>query len=385
RQRAVMRILNTVEFYHPHLGGAERVVQRISEGLVHRGHEVTVATSYDPRRPVPEHNGVHIRQFRIAGNCAKGMTGEVRAYQEWLLRGSWDVMMNYAAQSWPTDAALPLLERLRPVRVLATCGFSGQHGIRRALYARYFRMLRTRIRHYDALIYHADTGADVAFGRRFGPGEQAVIPNGVDGEEFATPRHGFRIRYRIGDRPLLLHVGNHYRVKGHRDLLRVARDLADLDALLVIIGRDPGGWGSCWRACARASHRNPGVVLLSEVPRAEVVSAFVDADVVLLTSRFEAAPLVLVEAMAAGVTFVSYRVGNAAALPGGLVVDGPADMARAVRELIGDVSRRRALGREGQVHQRRLLDWAVLVEKYEELFRRLHSRAASRGPAQIPP
>lgn len=377
-----MRILATVEFYHPHVGGAERVVQRIAEGLVRLGHEVVVATGWDPARTGGEHNGVRVVQFRVSGNHARGMTGEVSRYQDWLLRERFDVVMNYAAQSWPTDAALPLLGRLDAARVLATCGFSGMHGFRRPLYAGYFRMLRERIREYDTLIYHTETGADVTFGDRYARGEQVVIPNGADGREFDDASRVFRARHGIGTRPLLLHVGNHYRVKGHQHLVRVLRGLRDLDAVLALIGEDPGGWRSCWNTCVRASHREPRLLLLRGIPREEVVSALVEADAVLLTSRFEAAPLVLVEAMAAGVPFVSYRVGHAAALEGGILVDGPGEMARAVRDLLAEPARARALGRAGRDLQRRALDWEGIVGRYEALFHSLVARR--RGVTEAP-
>ena len=180
-----MRILHTVEFYHPHVGGAERVVQRISEGLVRRGHDVVVATSWDPTRTDDRHNAVEIVPFRVRGNYVRGMTGELSGYQNWLRQGRFDLVMNYAAQAWPTDAALPILHHLNAATVLATCGFSGRYGIRRVLYAGYFRMLRQRIREYDALIYHHEGGADAAFGRRYGRGRHVVIPNGADAPGFA--------------------------------------------------------------------------------------------------------------------------------------------------------------------------------------------------------
>ncbi len=368
-----VRILHTVEFYDPHVGGAERVVQRISEGLSRRGHEVVVATSWDPARTEDRVNGVQIAPFRIRGNYVRGMTGEVSRYQDWLRLGQFDIVMNYAAQAWPTDAALPILQQLNAASVLATCGFSGRYGIRRALYAGYFRMLRDRIRAYDALLYHHEGGADAAFGRRYGRGQQVVISNGADAAEFAGVPP-FRSRYNIKTRHLLLHVGNHHRVKGHADLLRVLHALREPDTTLVAIGEDPGGWGSCWDACARAARLEPRLVVLSSIPRIDVVSALLDAHVVLLPSRFEAAPLVLVEAMAAGVPFVSYDVGNARILPGGLVARGPAEMADAVRGLLADEGRRRALGRAGQEFQRRALEWDVIVQQYEVLFASLVAR-----------
>ncbi|MDR7521397.1 MAG: glycosyltransferase family 4 protein [Armatimonadota bacterium] len=373
-----MRILHTVEFYHPHVGGAERVVQRISEGLVRRGHEVAVATSWHPERGCTAVNGVQIVPFRVSGNLARGMTGEVARYQDWLRRERFDIVMNYAAQSWPTDAALSVLPDLQAGRVLATCGFSGLHGVRRLVYLRYFRQLRRFIRDYDALVYHAEAGADVAFGGRYGRGEQVVIPNGADGAEFVGPSD-FRVRYGIGARHLLLHVGNHYRVKGHGDLARVLRTLRGRDVAMVIIGDDPGGTGSCWKACLAAARRDPRLVLLQHVPRSDVVAAFCAADLVLLPSRFEAAPLVLVEAMAAGVPFVSYDVGNAKALEGGQVVAGPEAMAAAVADLLGDDARRRALGGAGRAHQRRALEWETIVGRYEALYTSLVARRRALG------
>jgi len=377
---ASVRILHTVEFYHPHIGGAERVVQRVSEGLVRRGHEVVVATTWDAARNQDHLNGVQIVPFRVRGNYVRGMTGEVSRYQEWLQRERFDVIMNYAAQAWPTDAALPMLPHVHAARVLATCGFSGRHGIRRALYAGYFRMLRERIREYDALIYHAEGGADAAFGRRYGRGDQVVIPNGADGAEFAAGPAQFQARRGIRARHLLLHVGNHHRVKGHRDLIGMLKELRGLDVALVIIGEDPGGWTSCWGSCARSARGDPRLVLLRQVPRADVVAAFLDADLVLLTSRFEAAPLVLVEAMAAGVPFVSYDVGNARALPGGVVVRGPAGLPGAVGDLLADAARRRGLGEAGRDFHRRTLEWEAIVDRYEALFASLVTRRSEASP-----
>ena len=375
-----MRILHTVEFYHPHVGGAERVVQRVSEGLVRRGHEVVVATGWDPARIEHDGSGVQIVPFRVRGNFVRSMTGEVARYQDWLQRERFDVVMNYAAQAWPTDAALPVLRQIRAARVLATCGFSGLHGIRRVLYAGYFRMLRERIREYDALIYHAEGGADTAFGRRFGRGEQVVIPNGADSAEFIGSAAQFRARHGIRARHLLLHVGNHHRVKGHRDLIWMLKELRGFDAALVMIGGDPGGWTSCWKSCSRSAQRDPRLVLLRQVPRADVVAAFLDADLVLLTSRFEAAPLVLVEAMAAGVPFVSYDVGNARALPGGVVVHGPAGLPGAVRDLLADEARCQGLGAAGRDFHRRTLEWDAIVDRYEVLLTSLAGRRSAASP-----
>ena len=46
-----MRVLMLAQFYPPVVGGEERHVLSLSEGLVRRGHEVVVATMPHPSRP----------------------------------------------------------------------------------------------------------------------------------------------------------------------------------------------------------------------------------------------------------------------------------------------------------------------------------------------
>jgi len=343
-------------------------MQRLSEGLAARGHEVAVATSRLPGRRDETVNGVRIVSFEVSGNHARGMRGELGRYQAWLRDHRFDVVLNYAAQSWPTDAALPILRQIPGARILATCGFSGMFGLRRVLYHGYFRMLAKHLRDYDGLIFHGRTGRDIEFGRRHGTGRQAVIPNGADGAEFDAAPRGFRDRYGIHSRYLLLHVGNHYLVKGHDDLIRIARALRDLDVTLVIIGEPGSGWRGCWAACEEAARGDERLRLLRGLPRAEVVAAFREADVFLLASRFEAAPLVLVEAMAAGIPFVSYDVGNARELAGGIVVGWRRAMAEAVRDLLGDPARRHELGERGREMQRHDLEWERLIDRYEAFY-----------------
>ena len=71
-----MKILHTVEFYYPSVGGAQEVVRQISERLVKLGHDVTVATTKLPERKIATHNGVKIVGFDISGRAATGYGGK---------------------------------------------------------------------------------------------------------------------------------------------------------------------------------------------------------------------------------------------------------------------------------------------------------------------
>src|SRR5436190_14274778 len=189
-----MKILHTVEFYSPSVGGAQEVVRQISEQLVSRGHEVTVATTKLAVRRDAVINGVRIESFAISGNAVRGCTGEVDRYREFLRTGNFDIIMNYAAQQWATDLTYCILDRLPCRKVMAPCGFSALFDPQ---YASYFDKLPDRLRKYDHLIFHSYVGRDIDFARKHGMEYVSTIPNGASMEEFEEPDRSFRARYNI--------------------------------------------------------------------------------------------------------------------------------------------------------------------------------------------
>ncbi|RYX78295.1 alpha-L-glycero-D-manno-heptose alpha-1,3-glucosyltransferase, partial [bacterium] len=124
-----MNILITSEFYYPNIGGAEKVAQIIAEGLVKKGHLVTVATTYLVDRKLDVLGGVKIEEFDITGNAAKQIQenkkGDIKRYQELLLDTKFDVLFQYAAQTWHTDIAFKVLDKITAKKILVPCGFSG--------------------------------------------------------------------------------------------------------------------------------------------------------------------------------------------------------------------------------------------------------------------
>src|SRR5207245_8229890 len=103
-----MKILHTVEFYHPSVGGSQYVVRQLSERMAALGHDVTVATTKLPERTKKLINGVRIVEFDIAGNDVVGFKGNTDEYRNFLLKGDFDVVMNYAAQQWSSDLCYDL-------------------------------------------------------------------------------------------------------------------------------------------------------------------------------------------------------------------------------------------------------------------------------------
>ena len=377
-----MRILHAVEFYPPAVGGVQEVVRQISERLAARGHDVTVATSSDPRRV--DGGPVEVVGFDVRGNDVRGLTGDVEGYRRFVIDGDWDLVMTYAAQQWTTDALLPVLDQIRAPVVLAPCGFSALHD---PAYAGYFGALRERLLAFDGLIFHSDTYQDIEFARKAGAERLHVIPNGADEREFGEPRQRgrFRAAHGIGDdEPLLLTVGGHTGLKGHAQSMAALR--ASKARTLAIVGNTPTGRG-CLPLCrvrALGSRLTGNRVVLADPPREEVLSAYADADLFVFCSMVECSPIVLFEAMAAGLPFVSVDVGNAAEIAewsaAGVVVPSPrradglveADVeavAKTVDELLADPDRRRAMGEAGRRAWEERFTWDAVVATYEDVYR----------------
>lgn len=379
-----MRILHTVEFYSPSVGGAQEVIKQISERLVRRGHAVTVATTSLAARTDTIINGVRVQPFSISGNSVRGFEGRPNDYSEFLLQGDFDIMMNYAAQQWATDLVFPLLGCLPYPTVLAPCGFSG---LRNPDYATYFERLPDVLRQYDGLLFHSDTYQDIAFARQHGIDRCTVIPNGASEDEFGHVTPDFRQRYGIPDDiPLLLTVGSHTGLKGHRLVMEAFRRARIGRAALVVIGNTRG---QCYRECRFHSRAVTALsgghkrVFVLDPPRPDVVAAYHAADLFVFGSNVECSPLVLFEAMASGTPFATTACGNAEEIAqwghGGIVVptrqlsDGrvtsdPSIMARAIEEIIRDPETRHGLAQDGHRAWLQRFTWEGIVAQYEQLY-----------------
>lgn len=172
------------------------------------------------------------------------------------------------------------------------------------------------------------------------------------------------------DRPLVLAVGRLVAQKGFGQLLDASRDLGD--ALVLIAGDGPEAPGLRERV---AIEQLP-VWLLGH--RTDVPTLLAAADLVAISSRWEARSLVAQEALRAGVPLVATAVGGIPELVGdaAVLVPGgdPAALARAVRELLADPARRAALAKAGPLQAETWPDEAATVAQvlstYDELVQR---------------
>nr|WP_246193332.1 glycosyltransferase family 4 protein [Kitasatospora atroaurantiaca] len=174
------------------------------------------------------------------------------------------------------------------------------------------------------------------------------------------------------DRPVVLAIGRLVQQKSFGLLLDAARDFGDRDPLVLIAGEGPEEQDLRERI---AAEKLP-VELLGY--RTDVPELLAAADVVVVSSRWEARSLVVQEAMRVGVPVVSTAVGGVPELVGEAAVLVPYGDARAlaaaVRGLLADPGRRAELAEAGRLQAQTWPDEAATVAQvlstYDELVQR---------------
>lgn len=407
-----MRILFCCELYAPSVGGVQEVIRQIAERLVKRGHDVIVATTKLPSRDFNELNGVKIREFKVTGNLVRGMAGEMDAYRRFVTSNAFDVIMIKAAQQWTFDAIWPVLPQIRACKVLIPCGFSNFY---EPAYAEYFRQMPGILRRFDHLIFYASDYRDINFAREQGIDNFSVIPNGASEIEFsALPDPAFRNRHGIGaDDFLFLTVGSFTGLKGQDEVISAfAQAELKNPAVLMVNGNlisdlPKINFKTTFKKYIKNGLRGLGIiknekeklfekankineqqkdkkVLFTDLPRSELIQAFMTADLFVYASNIEYSPLVLFEAAAAGTPFLSVPVGNAEEIArwtgGGEICPATRDqkgytrvapvvLAEHMSRLAADRDRLNRLGAAGKKNWAEGFTWEKIVLEYEKVFR----------------
>lgn len=205
-----------------------------------------------------------------------------------------------------------------------------------------------------------------------------VVPNGIDTERF-RPSSGPAVNARrraVGlpeDVLLVGAVGRLAAVKNYSMLLRAAARARDGGATLAVAFVGDGEERANLERLARELDIATVTTFMgwrSDV--SDVVGAF---DVLAVTSTSEALPLVVLEAMSAGVPVVSTAVGEIPRVLGdgeaGLLVPNgdEGSLADVLVRLASDPALRTSLGQGGRTRVCREYSHAVMVDRYLELYK----------------
>lgn len=306
-----LRILQLCPYFHPVVGGLERVVLRLSAEMVARGHHVTVFTSDLTRtgrigERSGEVEGVPVRRFPAwlrLGQFASlwpGFCGAIRGQR-------FDVVHAHSYRHPHCD--LVSLRAIRgPARLILEPHWAAypRRAVGALVTSAYDRVLGWRVFEAADLVLSA-TPLEIPWLRRMGARRTGVLPHGIPPEYLGrTDGQGFRARHGI-DGFLLTSVG---RVDESKGFQWVVRALPRLPDVRYAIAGPPGPFYPELVGLIRSLRLEDRVLLLGQISEEEKLRLLDATDVFVHPSRFEAFGVSVLEALARGLPCAGSRVGG---------------------------------------------------------------------------
>jgi glycosyltransferase involved in cell wall biosynthesis len=348
-----MRILSVLTYYDPHWTGLTAYAQRLAEGLVRRGHEVTVLASRHARElaPTERRNGVRVVRLPVAARLSRGMIMPTFPLAARRLIASHDVVQFHTPilEAWliaalarragrPAlmthhgDLVMPagLFDRLVERTVTALMIRGGRGATRVSVYTKDYADHSAFLRHFrDRLVYiyppieipRPDPDATRAWKRELG----------------------------LEGRPVIGFAGRFVEEKGFDFLLQALPRVRERlpEARLLFAGETNVVYERFYDRCRPLIERDPSrVVMLGLLrDRRRLAQFHAMCDVLALPSRTDAFAAVQVEAMLCGTPVVAADIPGAREAVrvtgmGRLVAPrDPAALAEGLLEVIGDRAR----------------------------------------------
>ncbi|OLT55333.1 glycosyltransferase family 4 protein [Cellulosimicrobium sp. CUA-896] len=381
----VRRVALVASSYHPYTGGVESHVRHVARVLAARGRAVEVWTvDRGERLGTRRVDGVPVRYLPCPqpssrpGDVARfGLAAPGAALAWGRAQAAFRPDVLHVQCFGPNGAyALALRTLTRTPLVVSSHGetFADDFDV-----FEHSRVLGTALRR-SVQVAAAVTGCSRVVTDdlvRFGAEHAVVVPNGVelDGQPGRHP-DGDPDSGSVGDSvesdPVVLAVGRIEHVKGFDLLVDAFATSALRDrARLVVVG--DGGEAASLRRRVAAQGLEDRVELPGRLEPAEVAARMAAADVVVVPSRADAAPLVVLEGWRSGRPVVATVRGG----PPEIVTDGvdgvlvdPQDTPALAGAVLGLLDDRERADRIGAAGRRRVEDftWERVVDRYEELY-----------------
>ncbi|HYF66005.1 MAG TPA: glycosyltransferase [Herpetosiphonaceae bacterium] len=364
-----MHILHVYKDYYPVLGGMENHLRIVAEGLVRRGHAVTVLVSNTYRKTMVERlNGVSV--IKAAEWARRASTPLSPA----ILPLSWRVPADiiHLHHPYPPGDLVYWLRRRRPPLVIS---YQSDIVRQRRLLQLYRPLLLRTLGAADRILAASPQYIQSSDWLRPHAAKCAVVPLSVDAGRFASPDPAAvaAIKARYGA-PLLLFVGRFRHYKGLHFMVEALRSIPAARLLLVGVGPEEARL----RALAERLGLAGRIHWAGEIADADLPAYYAAADLFVLPAhlRAEAFGIVQLEALAAGLPIVSTELGTGTSYVNshnetGLVVRpaDPAALAGAINELLADPARRAAFGAAGRRRASEHFSEQRMLDQIEAVYR----------------
>jgi glycosyltransferase involved in cell wall biosynthesis len=357
------------------MGGQERVVVELARAQVAAGHRVLAISLAHP----PE--GPHAQNLRAAGATVHTLEKRGTGFDVSLVVRLARFFRQYAVDVVHTHNPQPLMYAALAAKIAGASLVHTKHGANPDRMRR--RILRRAAAAFaDAYVAVSAATADVAREKReCAAGRLQVIPNGVDIELFApNEEHRRDVRRGLAIPERAFVIGTVGRLAPEKDqalLLRAAAPLLGEDVRLVLVGDGPEAGGL--KDLATKLGKEPFVRFAGA--RGDGHRFYSAFDVFCLSSKTEGLPLVIPEAMAAGLPVVSTDVGGIGSVieegrTGRLIPAGDEQALRAALEqLIENRALARRLGQTAQSVARLRYSRQRMATEYSKLYEKVtHKR-----------
>lgn len=386
------KILITCFTFPPNKDGVAEAARSMAFGLADRGYEVVVATGLLPaRNDFQPHPGVRVEQFDVISNWKfEGRSlEEAERMKSFILAEAPDVIICHCWEIWSTALAEQVYRQLpKTKKILVSHGYTthlwrpnpkppfGLGVLSRSLPL--ILGLPWTLRRYDRVTF---LSAKRDWNRFFDhwvaklTGYQGirVIPNGTDPDPVRGSVEDFRTTYGLGNGLNFLCVANYGPRKNQELAIRAFRRARLKNSTLVLIGSEFNDYVRKIREIdeqLQVEYPEGRVVFIEKLDRLSTMASYVACDAFLLAATAETQPISLLEAMAAGMPFVSTDTGCVSELPGGIIANSEEELAAALISLEDD-TRRKALGEEGRQATLTYFSKEKVLDAQERMIREL--------------
>ncbi len=315
-------------FYPPHIGGVEYHVDNLSKELVARGHSITVLTAELPgENSLPEHqafNGIEVfrsKTFFPSGTLypslsSQGIMLNIGSIIRRIVKEKdIDVIHAHGHHYYTTWRALGSAKKLGLPAVLSLHGLYAlkpSDHIAQIGEGIFNRTVFTRELNQAAAVIGL-TPIITEYARKYGSkSKYFTIPNGVNQTVFEENRKNkfqYKRKYNIPkDKLVILFRGRFAEIKGVLELARAAKLIIEKnpDVFFLFVGGGP----LAAELATVLKPINTNSKIVGWTPVDELHELYLASDIFVLSSKAEALPLTILEAMAANLYIVATPVGG---------------------------------------------------------------------------
>ena len=335
------RILITCHSYYPKNDGVQFVTQYLAEGLVQNGNKVTVITNNPLGMKLAKEevvNGVKIIRVDLK-TVHTFHVGDKKCYLELVKEECkrHDVMINVCTQCATTDLVLSYLDKIPIKKILYLHSiwdfkYSIENfGSLSDLCSKIFANIRWRVyyfinsknfKKYDVVTQlHEMDYSNYYFKNKLGINSE-IIQNAAEDcffEKSINKKIDLPTKY-------ILNVSNYTKRKNQERCLKLfLKAQISEEYELILIGSKKNKYYEklvkIYNNYKKNNKNNKVVHILAEIDRQEIPLYVRNASLYLMTSKWEAFPISIIEALASGVPFISTNVGIIRFLDGGVVCE----------------------------------------------------------------